>query len=482
MRAFTQWLALAPLLVFAGCSTLQQTPRLASSGSALALSEADANLGEALAHYSQGLIAEVSLGQSTSAINHFRQAAILDPSHIPLNLKVAADYIGRKDYTGAVSVLKSLERTHPDSVEIRLLLGSVYQAQGNQSAAIQSFRAVIQLAPERPDGYIRLATLYVLELESRRAMAVLKEGFRAVTPPDPLVEFCESAGRLFAAGKDVEGAILFFEKVSEYQPDDPQVAFWLGELYEMKGARKKALVAYARACKSDSNEFPAAFRKANLEMQTDPALALTTLRNAIKRFPDDLHLRVYLALLYVQLDQYPEALTQFDDVARRMPKDEAGARSVHPLFYFWYGSACERAGRWEDAERYLARYIAANPTAAEALNYLAYMWAERGVNLEQAAAYTSVALVQEPDNGAYLDTLGWIQYQRGDYAAALTSLERALSLVGDDPAILSHLGDVCLALNQPRQAKRWWQKSLKLAPENKAVREKLLKVGGLSSN
>ncbi len=381
MRAFTQWLALAPLFVIAGCSTLQQTPREASSESPLSLSEADANLGEALAHYSQGLVSEASLGTAQSAFFHFKQSAVLDPSNIPLSLKVAADYIGRKDYTGAVSILKSLELKHPDSVEIRLLLGSVYQAQDQQDEAVRSFRSVIRLVPDRPDGYIRLATLWAMEFDSRRTLAVIREGLRHVDNPLPLVDFSENVGRLFMAGKELSGAIPFFELVLLYRPDD-------------------------------------------------------------------LPIRVNLALLHLQRDHFAKALTQFDAVARYVGKDESRTNQLPPLFYFWYGSACERAGRVVEGEQYLSRYLAANPDSAETLNYLAYVWAERGVNLERAEIYIKKALQQEPENGAYWDTQGWIQYKQGDYGEAVKSLNQALRLTGDDPAILDHLRAVRAALKK----------------------------------
>ncbi len=511
MRACKQWLALAPLFFIAGCSTLQQSPRLASSESALCLSEADQNLGEALAHYSQGLIDEATLGTSQSAFLHFKEAARLDPSQISISLKVASDYVSRKDYAGAIAVLVPLQRSHPDSVEIRLLLGAIYQTQGNQAEAVRCFMEATRMAPERPDGYIRLATLRAMEFDSRKTMAVIKDGLRQVKNPLPLIEFCESVGSLFISSKDIPGAILFLKEVLAYKPgndtarellarcyvatgqernaiaefgvlqkknpDNPQVAFWIGELYEMLGQKGKALEAYELASKQDPNTLPVILRKANLEMELDPGRALKTLAEAIQRSPDDFRVRVHLALLYMELDRYGEGLKLFDEVAGRMDLDESVAKQIQPLFYFWYGSACERVGRVEEAERYLSRYLAVNPDSAETLNYLAYIWAEQGIQLEQAEAFIAKALSQDPDNGAYLDTRGWIQYKRGDYANALKNLRVALRKTGDDPAVLDHLGDVCAALNKPRQAIDWWLKSLKMTPANRAVREKLIKAG-----
>jgi len=449
MRAFIQWLALAPLFVIAGCSTFQQTSRLTSSEPALSLSAADANLGEALAHYSQGLITESLVGTSQSALYHFKQAAALDPTQIPINLKVAADYIGRKDYTGAVSVLKSLELHHPDSCEIRLLLGSVYQALGNQDAAVCRFRSVIRLMPERPDGYIRLATFWAMEFDSRKAMVVIREGLRHVKDPLPLVEFCESMGRLFVSGKDISGAIPFFEQVLVYRSGDDVVRESLARCYVADGQDRKALAEFERLQKKNPDNPQFALGLGELqEMLGDREKALEWFALALKGRPEDLRLRLHLALLHMQREHYADALAQFDEVARHVEQDQSCTNQLPPFFYFWYGSACERAGRAEEGVQYLTRYLAANPDSAEALNYLAYVWAERGVNLDQAGAYIAKALKLEPDNGAYLDTQGWIQYKQGDAINALKSLKRAWRQAGDDPAILDHLRAVRAALKK----------------------------------
>jgi tetratricopeptide (TPR) repeat protein len=146
-----------------------------------------------------------------------------------------------------------------------------------------------------------------------------------------------------------------------------------------------------------------------------------------------------MALISMQAEQYGEAVQQFDEVAHRIEQNASCTNQLQPLFYFWYGNACERVGRWDGGERYLVRYLAANPESAEALNYLAYMWAERGVNLDKAGLYITKALVHEPDNGAYLDTLGWVQYKQGDYLDAVQTLKQALRKLGDDRAIVDHL-------------------------------------------
>lgn len=98
------------------------------------------------------------------------------------------------------------------------------------------------------------------------------------------------------------------------------------------------------------------------------------------------------------------------------------------------------------------------------MNYLAYMWAERGINLDKALEYATRAVKLAPEEGAYLDTLGWVYYQRGEYGKALDFLKKAARRIPDDPVVCDHLGDTWDALKEPGKARYYWQKSVNLEP------------------
>lgn len=508
MRAFIQWLALAPLLVLAGCGTFHRSPPSADSGTALSV--ADADRAEALAHYGQGLISEITLGEMSSSVSHFRQAAFLDPSHLPLSLKVAVECIGRKDYAGAVTLLNQAARYHPGSFEVQVLLGSVYQAQGNVKAALRAFRSSIRLSPDHPDGYVRLAALEVVRMRTGQALAVIDEGLARLKDPQPLLELCENVGRIFVAAKDAGDAIPFLQRVCQKtpgrddlrellarcflaagrtrdagaeigvllrkSPDSSRVWLLSAEIHEQAGDRVGAEADIRRAMKGAPPEPVAPLRLAELQVGQDPERALQTLREAQTAFPDDLRIRVLLALLLVRLERYEEALTPFDEVARAMERDPLAARTIQPLFYFWYGGACERAGHISESEKWMEKYLSLNPKASEALNYLAYIWAEQGRNLDRGLDYITRALKTEPRNGAYLDTLGWIHFKKGNYPLALTYLNEALKADGkNDPAIMEHIGDTWFALKQRDKAIRMWTNCLRLDPANPSCRDKLIR-------
>lgn len=493
MRAWWKWLAVGPILVLTGCATLPVRP--APGDAPLALTAVEAGRAEALARYALALISEATLGGYQQALEHLRAASAADPGNLPLALKVAAGHLSRKEYDAAVTVLRRVIVHHPGSQEARLVLGIAYQLRQENRLAEREFRSVIRLAPDKPDAYIRLASLLVAEDRHSRALSVIGQGFSRVDPPGPLVDFCDNMGRLYLLGGQPQWAIHFFERVLRYapgnaavrellarsqaaagksdaaisglldlarnQPGNAQIALLLGELYEDKGDMEKAAEHFTQAIQSNPEDMIAVLRLTHVRLRTQPELAVKIMEDAVQRQPDDLTARAYLGLLYSRAGRYPEAVEQYERVEAVAQAGGKGQK-LQPQFYFWYGSACERAGRAEEAERLLARCLEMEPDSPEALNYLAYMWAEKGVNLDQALKYVTRALELIPGEAAFLDTLGWIHYRKGRYAEALKYLRMAVRAMPEDPVIHTHLGDAWQALGEPRKAMRARAESLRL--------------------
>jgi tetratricopeptide (TPR) repeat protein len=131
--------------------------------------------------------------------------------------------------------------------------------------------------------------------------------------------------------------------------------------------------------------------------------------------------------------------------------------------------------------------ISLDPKHAEAYNYVGYMYAEKGINLDEAIRLIDKALEFEPENGYFIDSLGWAFFQQGRYPEALRELKRAVERIKDkeDPVILDHLGDAYMKNGMVEDALVAWEKSIKLDPANEVVkrkiqetREKLLRVKG----
>jgi Flp pilus assembly protein TadD len=125
-----------------------------------------------------------------------------------------------------------------------------------------------------------------------------------------------------------------------------------------------------------------------------------------------------------------------------------------------------------------------DPDHAAAMNFIGYLLAERGKDLDEAERLVRRALELRPDTGSFLDSLGWILFQRGDYPRAVEVLEKAVALEPEEPVILEHLGDAYHRLSRPEEAVRAWRGALEVLahspeaadpPDQRALIERKLK-------
>jgi tetratricopeptide (TPR) repeat protein len=120
-----------------------------------------------------------------------------------------------------------------------------------------------------------------------------------------------------------------------------------------------------------------------------------------------------------------------------------------------------------------------NPEHAPTLNYLGYMWAEAGKNLDQAHEMLVRAVGHDPDNGAYVDSLGWVYYRLGDLDQAEKYLTDATRLIPSDATVHEHLGDVLAKRGEKERALHSYRTALSLDPEAKEgekIRSKIAEI------
>ncbi|MBS0559952.1 MAG: tetratricopeptide repeat protein [Proteobacteria bacterium] len=159
--------------------------------------------------------------------------------------------------------------------------------------------------------------------------------------------------------------------------------------------------------------------------------------------------------------RYQDAIAAY---TRALARKKPGADGVWPLLYA-RGVAYERSHQWPLAEADFRKALELSPNQPIVLNYLGYSWADQGVNLPEARKMIEAALRQRPDDGAIIDSLGWVTLRQGDPQAAVKLLERAVELQPVDPTINGHLGDAYWAVGRKLEATYQWRRALTLHPE-----------------
>ena len=188
----------------------------------------------------------------------------------------------------------------------------------------------------------------------------------------------------------------------------------------------------------------------------------------------------YLMVLQAEQKEYKQALEtagKFEKLVQKIGQTNLLSGS----FYYQLASLYERTGQLESAEKLFFKAIELGEcaVAAASRNYIAYMWAERGEKLELGLSLVQQALTVDSENGAFLDTLGWIYYMQGRYTEALKELQKAQSVIQDDPTVWEHLGDTYSKLGNRDEAFKHWKRALELNPGSERLIE-LLKANGFT--
>ncbi len=472
--------ALCSLLVTTGC--VSPTGRFQSRASEDdALSQQDYAFVEALAHFGQGLLYEFERGSvSEQALSHYEAALVRDPDNHALRTRIAVCALHRKDAARAIAVLAESVRRAPRDFRRRVDFAAAFHATGDVDNALTHYRKALKLDPSKTAVYLAAAGMLFSRLRDDEALSMLSGGYARGDTPSLALVYCYEQARRFIERGAVARAIPCLERLAGWDTDRRgRFLHLLGELHAAIGDEAEAMRHFQAAI--DAGDAPPAtyIGLALAAGPTDPARRRRVLDQATALFPDDATLHFTMGCVLSDDEDYAAAIAAFERA--RLTVERSGPASTVELdesFYLQYGAACERAGEFKKAEAIFEECIANHPRGHRALNYLAYMWAERGERLDRALVYIDRALAEAPDNGAYVDTRGWIYFRQGDYEKALAEIRRAHTLMGDDAEILDHLGDVFHALNNLKDAADYWSRSFAADPGNASVADKLRRIGG----
>lgn len=272
---------------------------------------------------------------------------------------------------------------------------------------------------------------------------------------------------------EVEGQGLGeYQKALALDPDNYAIHLRLGVGYGRLGQLDKAEEFLKKAADLNPKDVEAHYLLAIIySSQEDDQKASNEYEIILKRVaeqnPDSSEIPAFLGQLYYSEGKIAQAIAEFERVlAKSGPTAE-----LHSILGSLYLELPDRA----KAIAQFKRSIELDPKNDGSLNSLGYMYAEDGVNLDEAVTLIQRALEVDPENGAYLDSLGWAYYRKGDLENAKLFLERALGFI-KDPIIYDHLGDVCLKMNDRPSALANWEKSLEMLPNQNDILEKIKKI------
>jgi tetratricopeptide (TPR) repeat protein len=285
---------------------------------------------------------------------------------------------------------------------------------------------------------------------------------------DGMAEAMFSLASAMSAEQSMDVSLIYAQLALSLKPDFTVAQVLLGEIYEDAKLNDKAIEAY-EAIPETSPLWPSAELQiaTNLDRLEKFDAALTRIDRLIADRPDYYDALVARGNLMRLHEKWTEAAESYSRalalVGTPLPE--------HWTVIYFRAIAHERAGNWNLAEADFRAALRLEPDHPSVLNYLGYSLIEQGQNLDEALEMVRKAVELRPNDGYIVDSLGWANYQLGDYEEAVKHLERAINLpCGDhqcssDPVINDHLGDAYWRVGRKIEARFQWRHARDSKPE-----------------
>lgn len=382
------------------------------------------------------------------------------PRSFDLRVNLAAVLMNtgsRADLLRGRDLLREALAMNANDERALLLLSQFERRAGDAAAAETAARKVIAVNTRNPRGYFVLSE--ALE-EQQKFQGVVD----ALAPA--VAQFRGTANGAFALGSllphlgfayqelgQYDKAIQTFEDARKLAPNDGTMIMYLVRA-QMAAKNYTAAVDTVRAARVQS---PDELRLASLEAtalrrggKVDQGVA--AMEEFFRRKQDDPDAYVAMSQVYTDANRGAQAVKVLQDAQSKFPAETGIA--------FELGTVLDRQRKFAESEAVFRQLLSKEPDNAPALNYFGYMLAERGERLNESVDYIKRALAIDPDNGSYLDSIGWAYFKDGKLDMALEHLQRAAQLLATNSLVQDHYADVLFRVGRYDDAIAAWAKAL----------------------
>lgn len=414
-------------------------------------------------------------------------------------------YDQQKDYKKSIEAYQHAIALDRDNLDAIRGLAEALLNDGQTAKALQQFQVIADANPEDARTYIRIAEIYRRQGKLDQALQSLKKAQSMVKESDQIsygiAEIYQTQGHYDEAAQQLQSLLKANENKSSQDDQDNRSVFLerLGTVYRDNNQEQQAIDTFRQmlplgddSAKRGYQELIDTYREAkDWQKATDVAkeateklpkdrdlkivyasqmadlgqsdAAIQQVKALLKGTSEDRDIYVRLAMMYSRLKRWPDAEAALDKADQLSTKAEE-----HQDVAFLRASGYERQKKYTEAEELFRKIIREAPDNSAALNYLGYMMADRGENLEEALGMIRKAVDREPANGAFLDSLGWAYFKLGKYDLAEDNLLKASQhVMGADPTVQEHLGDLYQKTGRLKLAASHWERAV--AEWNKTV-------------
>lgn len=451
-----------------------------------------------LSFYLAGVLAEVG-GDLQGAGEQYKQAHRMDPESVQILLRLGLVQLRTDQMDEALETLEKCSRLDAADPRSRFLLGVLYTNMERFEEAADQYAQILNQDPRHLGALSQLADLYILQEKLQEGLSVYERLLKE-RPDSPVAHF--NAGVLYAKSQRWDNAVRHMSKAAELDPAYLEARLGLAVSLELAGQPEKAREAFLQALELEPVNTQLIHYLAQLSYRLgDLDGAAQWLTRYLSFQPRDASGHLELAYIRIEQKRWEEARQQVElGLANPVPKEvlvdlwvtlgvcqqalgeegeaeqayrkaiAADPAETQPALHL--ASMFHGRGEMEKAEEVLLQAFELHPDDPDILNSLGYLYADWGVHLEEAQRMVERALAQDPLNGAYLDSLGWVHFKMGRWEEAERALQEALAR-SPDAEVYEHLGHVYLMRGDAEQARAAWEKGLALGSRDPLILQRL---------
>lgn len=408
--------------------------------------------------------------EAISTIRTLTKDSEYENQHLP-HYYMAKIYIEKEDTKNAeASFLKAIS-IKPGFVEAVLALGSLYEGADKRAQVIKMYESFQDKMGPNERVAEHLARFYLEDEQYDKAFKQLE--IVVASDSDNLNAKVKMALILIEM-KDYPRAIKRLKEILAAAPDSDKIRFFLGAVYEEVKDYAQAIEQFNKVEPGSSYYQESVVHISYLyKIQGDYNSAISSIEKGIELSPDHAPFYPLYASYLDDTKQYDKAVVMLKNATKRFPENDQ--------LYFFLGSMHDKVGDKESTILSMKRTIEINPDHVQALNYLAYTYADLNRELDEAYGMAKKALSLKPNDVFIQDTVGWIYYKKGKYEEAMKILESAFAAKSDESVIAEHLGDTYYKLKLPQKAKNMYQKAVKHETDSENIKKIEAKISSIES-
>jgi tetratricopeptide (TPR) repeat protein len=400
-------------------------------------------------------------GQFDEALNLFTAYLEYDSTSTQIWFSAGAAYEIKNEIDTAIDYYYRAITLSPESEHIAEQIYRLCRQQGDWDKIIRLFTPF--LVHDLIVYRLTVADAYLQKEQLEEARNLLQP----LLSKDPVPwKTYELLGRIDMEENQLDLAANNFQTAIDLEPKNPMVWIYLGFTFTDLDSLNAAEKNYRDALKYfPNNPFILSLHGISLSRLDRDQDALIPFKKAVELDSKNVNTLVSYAITLNRLNQNEDALAVFEEI---LSVDSTNITALTSL-----GMLYDQLKMYEKCDSLYDEALKIYPDNDLLMNNFSYSLSEREIQLDYALSLAKKAVAAQPENGAYLDTIGWIYYKLGNYELALEYIKKSLDNREEGPVVIEHLGDVYLKLGYPDEAKIYWRRALQMDNDNEELKRKI---------